>query len=85
MESRVIRLEDRMSKVEDKLDRHSIEQAETRVYVKEIYKKLDDLKASLDSKTTSKSDNDMWPKIIERIIWGFVTVVGYFLGKGLGM
>lgn len=90
MEGRVARLEDRMSKAEDKLDRQSVEQAETRVYVKEIYKKIDEMKSSLDAKTTTSEkhndkSNDRMAKIIERLIWAIVTVVGYFVGKGLGM
>jgi uncharacterized coiled-coil protein SlyX len=88
MENRVSRLEERMDKVEDKLEKHSIEQAETRVYVKEIYKKLDDLNtrfATLSSAKQNDSDdknNDRWAKIVERAFWAIVTIVGYFVGKG---
>ena len=87
MEQRVERLEDRVDKLEDKVEKQGLEFAETRVYVKEIYKKLDDLNLALV--TQQKRDNsdydknnDRWAKIVERSIWAIVTIVGYFLGKG---
>jgi len=80
VESRVSRLEERMDKVEEKLEKHSIEQAETRVYVKEIYSKLEDIKTTIA--TLQGRDSDRWAKVVERSFWAIVTIVGYFVGKG---
>ncbi|MFE4203238.1 hypothetical protein [Aneurinibacillus aneurinilyticus] len=86
MEQRVVRLEERVDKLEEKFEKHGVEFAETRVYVKEIYKKLDDLSvniASIKQKgSEDDSNNDRWAKIVERSFWAIVTIVGYFLGKG---
>jgi DNA repair ATPase RecN len=85
VEQRVTRLEERMNKLEDKFEKHGVEFAETRVYVKEIYKKLDDLNISIAAinQKGSESNNDRWARIVERSFWAIVTIVGYFLGKGI--
>jgi uncharacterized coiled-coil DUF342 family protein len=91
MEQRIERLEDRVDKLEEKVEKQGLESAETRVYVKEIYKKLDDLKTSFAYLSTPKNEpknteeNERMAKIIERCIWAIVTIVGYFVGKGLGV
>lgn len=87
VEQRVDRLEERLEKLEDKVEKQNIEFTETKVYVKEIYKKLDELKTDLAnfSKTAAKSNdknNDRWAKIVERAIWAIVAIVAYFLGEG---
>jgi peptidoglycan hydrolase CwlO-like protein len=90
MEQRVVKLEDRVDKLEEKVEKQALEYAETKVYVKEIYKKLDDLKTSVATITNQNQDNkdhnnERLAKIIERCIWAIVTIVGYFVGKGLGV
>lgn len=82
MEQRFERLEDRVDKLEDEVKKQGLEFAETRVYVKEIYKKMDDIQLALAAKETG--NNDRWARIVERSFWAIVTIVGYFLGKGGG-
>lgn len=87
VEQRMDRLEERVDKLEEKVEKQGLDFAETRVYVKEIYKRLDDLKVNLASLSTKREENndknnDRWAKIVERAIWAIVAIVGYFLGKG---
>lgn len=79
MDQRIERLEERMDRLEEKMEKQNVEFAETRVYVKEIYKMIEELKQQLKP---SDKHNERMAKIAERLIWAIVTIVGYFLGKG---
>lgn len=87
-EHRIERLEERMTAAEQKIEKQAVEQAETRVYVKEIYKRMDEIKTSIIAITASgkddksDKDSDRWAKVVERAFWAIVTIVGYFVGKG---
>jgi len=56
MEERQERLEERTDKLEEVVQRQQIEFAETRVYVKETYKRLDDIALSIESLKNSTND-----------------------------
>lgn len=79
MDQRIDRLEERMDRCEEKLEKQNVEFAETRVYVKEIYKMIEELKQQLKP---SDKNNERMAKIAERLIWAIVTIVGYFIGRG---
>jgi len=80
-------LENRMSKLEEKVEKQTIEAAETKVFLKEIFKRLEELKIDIEllsqekKKKLEKKDERI-SKIIERLIWAIVTILGYFIGKG---
>lgn len=80
-------LENRLYKMEEKVEKQSVEVAETRVYVQEIYKRLEEMKINIDSMANEHSKENInkkerTAKIIERMIWAVVTILGYFIGKG---
>lgn len=80
MEQRIDRLEFRVDKLEEKAEKQGLDFAETRVYVKEIYKKMDEIKASLE--VMKKESGSEWKQFFEKGFWlAAGAVVAYLAGK----
>lgn len=67
MEQRIDRLEDRVEKLEKDLKAQEIEFAETRVYVREGYKKMDSIQIALEAMKTATGSE--WKQFFEKGFW----------------
>jgi DNA repair ATPase RecN len=77
IDSRLDKVEDRQSKLESDLKEHEIEFAEMKVYVKEIYKRMDAISTSFEA-MKSYSGNK-WDAFFEKILWVALGVVGTYI------
>lgn len=80
IDSRLDRVEDRQDKLEGDLKRHEIEFAETKVYVKEIYKKMDSISIALEA--LKNATGSEWKGFFEKAFWLVSgAAVAFFAGK----
>lgn len=77
MEQRVDRLESRVDKLEQDQRASEIEFAETRVYVREGYKKMDAI--SLAVETLKKTQGSEWKQFFEKGFWVTAGAIAAFL------
>jgi chromosome segregation ATPase len=82
------RLHERIDGVEEKVSRLNEGQAETRVYVKQIFDRLDDMKIMFQSavqvsKDTIKENNSTWKPIIIELIKLVTVIAGIVAGVKL--
>lgn len=82
------RLHERIDGVEAKVSRLNEGQAETRVYVKQIFERLDDMKIMFQSavqasKDTIKENNSTWKPIIIELIKLVTVIAGIVAGVKL--
>lgn len=79
MEDRMEKLETRMDRMEERQQRIETEQAETRVYVKQIFERLDGLKDDLftlfGKKSDTSKDTKQWIDFSKWIIAGTIFVI----------
>lgn len=86
MEQRIERLEDRVDKLEERQQKHAEEFAETKVYVKHIYKKIEEIVTSLEIlKTASNLTRDEgkgeWKQFFEKGFWLVAGAIVAFIIK----
>lgn len=81
VEQRLDRVEDRQEKLEHEHQKHREEFAETKVYVKEIYKKLEAVNVSLELlKTTS---GNKWEQLWSKVAWFALGILGTIVSTKL--
>lgn len=93
METRIKAAEDRLDKLEagqkelsDRQVKIETEQAETRVYVKQIFERIDDIKLFVKGSQTPKSNsNKEWMDLFKWVLGGtiFIIVAAIFTKGGL--
>lgn len=81
---RVERLEERVDRMEQDLTVVKTEQAETRVYVKQIFERIDDLKDMIKSAGKNQTKNQtQWIEFAKWLIGGTIfIIVAYIFGGG---
>jgi DNA repair ATPase RecN len=83
IDNRLDKVEERQDRLESNFKNHEIEFAETKVYVKEIYKKMDAISISLES-MKSYSGNK-WEKFFEKVLWTALGVIGTYIATKLNL
>ncbi|QGQ95907.1 hypothetical protein EHS13_13985 [Paenibacillus psychroresistens] len=83
IDSRLDRVEDRQEKLEKELKGHELEFAEMKVYVKEIYKRMDTISLTLEA-MKSYSGNK-WDTFIEKILWVALGIIGTYIATKLNI
>jgi septal ring factor EnvC (AmiA/AmiB activator) len=83
IDSRLDKVEDRQEKLERDLKDHEIEFAETKVYVKEIYKKMDAISLALEAMKFSSSRK--WEKFFEKVLWALIGVIGTYIATKINL
>lgn len=83
MDSRVDKVEDRVDKLERDLKGHELEFAEMKVYVKEIYKRMDSISLTLEA-MKSYSGNK-WDTFFEKLLWVGLGVLGTYIATKLNL
>lgn len=83
IDNRLDNVEKRQDKLEDKHEKHALEFAETKVYVKEIYKKMDAIVASLES-MKAKSNTRM-ERFLEKMLWVVLGIAGTYIATKLNL
>jgi hypothetical protein len=77
------KVEDRQGQLEKELKTHEIEFAETKVYVKEIYKRMDSISIALEALKSSTSSR--WEKFLEKALWVALGIVGTYITTKLNL
>jgi hypothetical protein len=83
IDSRLDKVEDRQGKLERDLKDHEIEFAETKVYVKEIYKKMDAISIALEGMKTYSGNK--WELFFEKVLWVGLGIVGTYIATKLNL
>jgi archaellum component FlaC len=83
IDNRLDKVEDRQDKLEGDLKDHEIEFAETKVYVKEIYKKMDAISITLE--TMKSYSGSKWETFFEKVLWVGIGIVGTYIATKLNL
>ncbi|MEX2462537.1 MAG: hypothetical protein WD469_14770 [Paenibacillaceae bacterium] len=83
IDSRLDKVEDRQEKLERDLKGHELEFAEMKVYVKEIYKRMDSISLTLEAMKTYSGSK--WDVFLEKILWVGLGVVGTYIATKLNL
>ncbi len=84
---RIENIENRITRIEEKVEKQIVETAESKVFLQEISKRLEALKKDIDLLAQeqlrgNEQKYDRFSRIVERLIWAGVTIIGYIIGKG---
>jgi hypothetical protein len=74
-------LEERVSKLEDDVNELKINQAETKIYVKQIFERIEDIKVLF--KSGAQGNNETWVKVVLELIKMIAIVGGIIAGMKL--
>jgi predicted nucleic acid-binding Zn-ribbon protein len=77
LDHRIEKVEDRQDKLEEKHEKHALEFAETRVYVREGYKKMESIQIALESMRTTSSSK--WEQFFAKALWVILGVAGTYI------
>jgi DNA repair ATPase RecN len=83
IDNRLDKVEERLERLESDLKNHEIEFAETKVYVKEIYKKMDAISIALE--TLKAYSGNKWEKFFEKALWAALGVIGTYIATKLNL
>jgi Na+-translocating ferredoxin:NAD+ oxidoreductase RnfC subunit len=83
IDNRFESIEKRQDRLEEKHEKHALEFAETKVYVKEIYKKMDAIAAALE--TMKAKSNTRMERFIEKLLWIALGIVGTYVATQLNL
>jgi DNA repair ATPase RecN len=83
IDNRLDKVEERQERLESNLKNHEIEFAETKVYVKEIYKKMDAISIALE--TMKSNSANKWEKFFEKALWAAIGVIGTYIATKLNL
>lgn len=84
-ESRLSRLENRVDRIESDVSAIKTEQAETRVYVKQILERIEDLRAIISSAKNGSESTKTWIDLVKWLVGGTIFVlIAYIFGSGGG-
>jgi hypothetical protein len=83
IDNRLDRVEDRQDKIEEKHEKQALEFAETKVYVKEIYKKMDSISISLEAMRASTSGK--WEQFFSKALWVVLGIAGTYIATKINL
>lgn len=81
LEKRIEKVETKMEAIDQRQNKIENQQAETRVYVKQIFDRMDDIKLMIQTGKKSTTQNKEWIDLVKWIIGGtiFVMVAAQFV------
>jgi hypothetical protein len=83
VDSRLDKVEDRQEKFEKDLKGHELEFAEMKVYVKEIYKRMDSI--SLTIEAMKSYSGSKWDTFFEKLLWIGLGILGTYIATKLNL
>jgi hypothetical protein len=83
IDSRLDKVEDRQEKLEKELKGHELEFAEMKVYVKEIYKRMDAISLTLEAMKSYSGSK--WETFFEKVLWVALGIIGTYIATKLNI
>jgi serine/threonine protein kinase HipA of HipAB toxin-antitoxin module len=83
LEQRLDRLEGRVDNLEKEMKAQEIEFAETRVYVREGYKKMNDIAIALEA--MKAKSNTRLERFFEKLLWVVLGIAGTYIATQLNL